>query len=81
MLEAGRGVQMDREEAHEWYAKAAKLGYGPAMTRLGDIEGNVEWYRKAVAKRDPAAFGKLGLVTGDLRVCFVRERSWAMRAR
>ena len=49
MLERGRGAQIDREEAHEWYRKAAKLGYGPAMTRLGDLEGNVEWYKKAVA--------------------------------
>ena len=54
------------EESHEWYRKAAKLGYGPAMTRLGDIEADPEWYKKAVEKQDPAAFGKLGLVTGDL---------------
>jgi TPR repeat protein len=66
MLERGRGAHLDAQEAHEWYRKAAKLGYGPAMTRLGDIEANPEWYTKAVAKLDPPAFGKLGLVTGDL---------------
>ena len=73
MLERGRGALLTVKK-RRMVRKAAKLGYGPAMTRLGDLEGNPEWYKKAVAKLDPPAFGKLGLVTGDSALFRARGR-------
>lgn len=48
-----------RDEGIGWFRKAAAKGYGPAMTHLGDILADSEWYRRAVAAKDPPAFAKL----------------------
>jgi TPR repeat protein len=41
------------------YEKAAAAGYGPALTRLGDLDNDPAYYRRATEAGDPAAFAKL----------------------
>ncbi|MBC7926537.1 MAG: sel1 repeat family protein [Bryobacteraceae bacterium] len=48
-----------RPEGIGWFRKAAAHGYGPAMTHLGDILADVDWYHRAVAAKDPPAFARL----------------------
>ncbi len=48
-----------RNEGIVWFRRAAMKGYGPAMTHLGDILADIEWYRRAVAAKHPAAFARL----------------------
>jgi TPR repeat protein len=57
-------------QAHALYAEAAKAGYAPAMTRLGDCSLNgqgtsrseidaLKWYREALASGDTEAETRL----------------------
>jgi hypothetical protein len=61
----GRGVRKNRFQCAEWYRKAANLGSGVAMLRLGDMyatgegfildkEAALSWWRKASATADGA---------------------------
>jgi TPR repeat protein len=67
----GDGLRSKKpRQAYALYVEAAKLGYGPAMTRLGDCSLNgvgtsrneidaLKWYREAHALGDASANVKL----------------------
>jgi TPR repeat protein len=76
MMRLGEALESSgrREEGIVWFRKAAAKGYGPAMTHLGDLVGDPEWYRRAVAAKDPAAFAKLSeSVASDEAVSLLRQ--------
>lgn len=70
VYEAGDPVEKDTAAALEWYQKAADLGYGNAMTRIGrmylyvagmeDEAAAFEWYHKALENNATNIFYYMG---------------------
>ena len=66
----GRGTNRDRDQAKQWFQRAAEAGNTKAMVRLGWILRHpdspnthgeaVEWYRKAAAAGDAGGMVWLG---------------------
>jgi uncharacterized protein len=52
MFEKGRGVAADRDEATEWYRKAAGQGHGRAASALARMEDNAQRLAKTQAQAE-----------------------------
>jgi eukaryotic-like serine/threonine-protein kinase len=52
---AGDGVGASRPEAERWYQKAAEKGHTGAMIALGDLTGELKWYRQAAREGNKEA--------------------------
>lgn len=74
----GRGVEIDKPKAYEWYKRAAEAGEASAMASIGYMhfrgigcEENlllaVEWYKKGAEKGDLGAMN-------DLAFCYINGR-------
>lgn len=90
----GRGVPQDYGKARQGYEKAAAVGHGGAMDRLGWMHQNGfgvgkdyskarEWYEKGAAAGNPSAMTNLGRAyregLGVLRD-YAKAREWFERA-
>ena len=77
MYDHGDGVPKDKVKAFEWYQKAAKQEFGPAMFNLGifydsgrgvkEIDKHLAftWYLKAAEKGIPAAQYNVSIMYDD----------------
>lgn len=74
----GRGVDVDKSGAYEWYKRAAEAGEPSAMASIGymhfrgigceeNAELAVEWYKKGAEKGDLGAMN-------DLAFCYINGR-------